>query len=512
MSQNRDIYQILNDIYKAYIEKDCERFFSLLKEAESIDSSNVYLVKYKNLYKQICWDESWTKNKKVTWRLIKYMWKTIKCPHCWAPLVEDEYNKKVIQDYKSWKITKLKFKCPYCWTKFVWDFKWVRPLFLKDIRVGWEYEVNWEKYKVAWVVQYSWIWEEDWDKWELVYNEYILYNKNGDIFRLSESESKWRTWTYYETEREVELSKKVEFPYKIDEITEEYIKIEGKTIYFEEKDKVTVKKVYWEVWKWYEIWEKVILYEFSYNWKNYVLEKEESKSNKEANFYEVVYRRNYHNYENNISTLKDLSLKKTFSYLWVKDILVISGLILFMIVVIFIPETLIIFVFFWYLLIEYKDSFLRFSTIFLYLFILSVFSLLWYNMLYKKIIVEKNILELSKDRNLEVLNQLRLSKLSNLSTWLYELYFKWNKPYTYKYISTYDAWWKEYKYTYYNWFYFKIENDDDRQVLVNFLKDFIKNKDMVLPLDKKANIKVNLKDYNWNLQLRKVKYKNILWF
>jgi hypothetical protein len=50
----KDIYQIINEFYKAYAAKDCERFKKLLDEAESIDPANVYLVKYKNLYSQIC--------------------------------------------------------------------------------------------------------------------------------------------------------------------------------------------------------------------------------------------------------------------------------------------------------------------------------------------------------------------------------------------------------------------------------------------------------------------------
>ena len=529
MSDKKDIYQILNELYKVYVAKDCSSFKNLLDEAEKIDSDNVYLVKYKNLYNELCWKNSSVNKKKINWKLIKYRWKTIKCPHCWAPLTESEYNKKVIEDFKAWKITVLKFKCEYCWSEFVWSYTGIKPLFLKDISVWKDYEINWEKYRVSWVVQYAGLWEEDGDRWELVYNEYILYDRNWDICRLSESESKWWNWTSYEIEREIELSKKVDFPYKIDDIAENYIKIESKTVYFKEKDKVVVKKIYWEVGKWYKIGENVRLYVFDRNWKEYVLEKEETSSNKEVGIYEIVYKKRGDFVEKNIGNdnLTSLEVKSFFKkdmdiatifrnyqnvLVWSLVAVIISiGLCVldgdyslcdfYTLVIVFIIA-------FFYKLFEEDDKEKTYDGVSL-LFILLFFIFLgWeigYNMFYKSFHKESVICESSyyKKKNSDIIR---------LTTWTYKLVFSWNQPYIKRLLYTYDAWWKKYKYTYFNWFYFRLQNKEDIDLLKNFLNNFVMWNSIKLPLDKYWKIQVDLKDYKWTLVLQKWEFKNILGF
>jgi DNA-directed RNA polymerase subunit RPC12/RpoP len=241
MSDKKDIYTLLNEIYKAYVDKDCQKLRKLLDEAEKVDPANVYLVKYKNLYSQLCGGPIQKTNQfEIKGKPLKYMGKTIKCPHCGAPLIETDYNKKILQDYKAGKINVLKFKCSYCGTEFIWHYTGIKPLFLEDIRVGGEYNIFDRKYKVAGVVQYSGVWEENGEKGNLVYNEYLLYDQRGDIWRFSESVASWPGGK----EEEIELSRKSNLSGQIEDITDNYVQINGKKIYFKEKDSVVVKKVY----------------------------------------------------------------------------------------------------------------------------------------------------------------------------------------------------------------------------------------------------------------------------
>ena len=439
---------LVQDIYNAYKNKDCAKMHGLLLELEKKDPNNPYLQKYKKLFSDICNKKTLSTKKSK----VKIWWKTIKCPHCWNYLRMNDKIKKTYLDYKQWKTSQLEFQCEYCWTKFVWNKTPVKPIFLsrKNVNIWKNIEIDNKIYRISSIVQYKWKRAESDEIWNLKYNEYLLVDKNWDIKYLSESLATW----YWGSEEETELSWKVIPPFQILEITPSFIKTNKWNLTIKEVDKVKVKKIFWENTKSYTIWENIILYYFSYNWEDYILEKEGSSTQQEV----WIYKRKYvnlskynkvvNNHFQNLSNFSELS----------KNIIILIS-IFFLINNIFNISSLIIKLFFLWILI--------------YIIILS-FDWKFANNL-RSIIMLSGLIFFIIYTYLTFSSEQKEYKKWTTTKWLYKIKFDNNNKFkTYIWKRTYDYGWIQGKFKMYDWIKFAIKSDKDIETLKN-IKEYIKN-------------------------------------
>ena len=282
----RNISLVLKELNDVYTSKDCMKMRKLLDEAVLLDPKNIYLDKYEKLYDSICWKE--IDGKMIKWgKLIKFKWRTIKCTHCGANVWMSTINKIIVEDYLTKKTKELKFRCKNCNTNFVWKPVTLPSLF-SDIRVWEKKEFNWVKYNVTWWVKYKGKWKEKTNIWDLTYIEWLLVDPKGEIMYFSESKADWsEDWESW-VEKETEFSCKAIPDFDILELTDNNIKTSVWEFPIKEIDDVKVVSIIWENSKSYTIWEKVKTYSFLQDWLQYILEKEESGTQREINLYKTV--------------------------------------------------------------------------------------------------------------------------------------------------------------------------------------------------------------------------------
>jgi len=264
---------IWKQLYQAYQEKNCQKFENLWKQLTKEDKSSPYFSYYASLKAKLCPQQ----NKK--WKIL-LKWKVIKCPSCWAPLTLSDYNKEQIKKLKDWTI-QVTFICNFCWNKFSYSKTPFKSIF-SNYSIWDEVKINWKKYKLAWAVKYKWTYNETWEwTWRLEYIEWLAYDKKWEVYYISESRSKDFYWTY----DEFEVSKKVNFPFVIQDISYSEIETNKWIEQIDETDEVKVISLIWELNKSYKIWEKVKLWKF----QNYNLEEETRNNYIERNLYKNVF-------------------------------------------------------------------------------------------------------------------------------------------------------------------------------------------------------------------------------
>ncbi|MBS8121824.1 hypothetical protein [Candidatus Vampirococcus lugosii] len=300
---------ILKDLYDAYVNKDCNKMQNLLVSLEKEEPDSPYLKKYKQMYQNICKDSQGGEYSQREGK-VKIGGKAIQCTSCGNYLRMNENVKKIYQDYKNGETKQLEFACESCGTKFVWQQHNIKSIFLDNVGVGKNIDIESRNYTISSVVNYKGEWKEGDELGGLEYNEYLLVDITGEINYLSESRAYWNVGKKDETE----LSWKIIPIFDIQEINSGYIKTNKGDITIDEINQVKVEKIYGENTKSYTIGEEVILYYFSYSGKDYILEKESSGTQKEVGIYErkKVYLNKYnevsYSYEplNNLLNLKDI--------------------------------------------------------------------------------------------------------------------------------------------------------------------------------------------------------------
>lgn len=263
---------IWNNLYEAYKEKDNNKFDEYWAKLTEEDKKSTYFSYYYSLKNKISPD---TKKK---WKIM-IKWKVLKCPNCGSKLELSDYNRKQINKLKNGE-KQVNFICTYCWTNFSFSDKPFKSLF-SDYSIWKEVEIEKKKLKISWAVRYKWTYMES-DGWgKLEYIEWLAYDKNGEIYYISESIATDNEWWIY---KGTEITKKVNFPFLVRSISIYNIKTDKWDYSVKEYDQVKVVQVYWNVNKWYKILEKVELYNFS----NYTLEIERTANWVERNLYKKV--------------------------------------------------------------------------------------------------------------------------------------------------------------------------------------------------------------------------------
>ena len=297
---------IWKQLYQAYEEKNCEKFNQLRKQLSHKEKNSPYFSYYASLKAKLCPQQ----NKK--WKIL-LKWKTIKCPSCWAPLTLSDYNQEQIKELKNWA-KQVIFVCNYCWNRFSYSKTPFKTIFT-NYSVWDEINLNWKKYKLAWAVKYKWTYNEIWDStWSLDYIEWLAYDDKWEIYYISESRAKDSRGTY----DELEVSKKINFPFVVNNIYDSDIETDSWNKTVDEIDEVKVTSLIWELNKWYTIWETVKLWKF---W-NYNLEEEKWNNSIERNLYQDIKKTdiNKNNSVKNITSWNDSSLEEAeekYFYLYI---------------------------------------------------------------------------------------------------------------------------------------------------------------------------------------------------
>lgn len=409
-----DINKIIQELYSAYVKKDLVLMKSLLDEWKIIDANNPYLKKYEWLYDKL---NSWWENNSKEEKIVQFWWKTIKCPHCGSNLSLSENNKKVIEDFKAWNSKELNFKCKYCNTEFKWSETWLKPLYL-NISVWNEITLDNKKYRVSWGARYIWNWQTR-NSWKLEYIERILIDDKWDTYYLSESKAWWNEGWESGIEYQTEISRKIVPDFNLWELSENNVVINWSNHNITEICNVKVLEVYWENSKSFTIWEEIITYQLNYSWKDYVFEKEKTKSQVEVWV--------YHTWEVNDKDLRSWNIWYTQTNLANNSIIKV---LLFLLISFLIPY----FIFNW----------------------------------------EKTIKEVT-------LNDIVNEKLSE-SKWLYKVNFSdiYKKDISDS-TKRYDYWGIEHTIKYLDWIKFKVETQEDLDILKNILNWELDIKSLEIP-------------------------------
>lgn len=273
----KDINKIIQELYVAYIDKNNFLMKELIEKWKSIDLNNPYIKKYEVLYDKLV--NPTQNNISPDNNLNKILWKTIKCTNCWSNLSLSEKNKIEIEKWQS----PFKFECIYCNSNFFWNSKWFKSLYL-NISVWSSIEIESKKYKVSGWVRYSWSWSTN-KTWDLDYIERTLVDNSWDIYYLSESKAFWDEFGEKWIECETEISRKIIPEFKLWNFNDKEIFINDLSIPITEKCSIFVVEIYGENSKSYTIGEEVSTYKFNYSWKNYIFEKEKTKSQNEIWIY-----------------------------------------------------------------------------------------------------------------------------------------------------------------------------------------------------------------------------------
>lgn len=269
-----DLRENLNEIYKLYENKNYPEAMKKVQGILAIEPENVYAKRYENLLKPFLNDKS------EVWKIATIKGKNLSCPHCQSAISLSALNDEQKTKIRENNYENLSIKCPYCHTIFTLQKKSENSIIW--IKIWDAIFYNQKNYRVVWAVNYSWKWYENSYSWELNYLEWILLGEDNSYLYFSE-------WYFYddgEKKYEFEISQKVTPNFDV-EFKNDKIYINAIPNNFSEKNIVTAKSLYWENSKVFTVWEKVELFEFSYLWQNYVLEKESAWRQAEAGIYKT---------------------------------------------------------------------------------------------------------------------------------------------------------------------------------------------------------------------------------
>lgn len=452
-----DENQKLKNIYKLYNEEKYEEAFSLVQEILSFNPKNIYAKRYEDLLRPYLNDKS------VIWKIPTVKWKNLSCPHClssiWFPALNQEQRTKI----RNNNYNNLSIKCPYCNNIFTLQKKSEQSILW--IKIWDKINYLWENYRVTWSVKYAWNWYELGESWELNYLEWILVSDTKKYLYFSE----WYFMDEYTKKYEFEFSQKTT-PYFSFEFKNESFIINWKKRNFSEKNIIKAASLYWENSKVFEVWEKVEIYEFSYENVDYVLEKEKSWRQSEAWIYKtwsvskfkaanlfwkeaVFWKENVFSKED-ILPWKKNKLLFWLAYLWILfysisynyfyDFSRVFGIVIlfFIIVLVFTSPVLL--------------TFITNVKKFLFTVILSwplIVLLLYFSLPF--------VLETKKEITLE-----------NIWLWdKYKIEFENDLQKT-DYLSekTYDYWWVRKYYQTLKWLNFSVKTQEDKEIIEKILK------------------------------------------
>ena len=269
------INQKLNQLNQLFADKNYREAMLLCEEILKEEPTNIYAKKYQDLIKPYLNDKS------EVWKIATVKWKNLKCPHCESSIFLSALNTEQKEKIRKNDYQNLAIKCPYCNTTFTLQKKSSSSIIW--IQIWDKIEYLWRKYRVTGCVNYTWTWYEKNYSWRLNYQEWILLWDDNSYLYFSE----WYFLDDWEENYEFEFSKKITPNFDLEFVSDEEFRINSSLRDFDERNFVSAASLYWENSKVFQVWESIKLYEFSYAWKQYVLEKEHSWRQSEAWIYET---------------------------------------------------------------------------------------------------------------------------------------------------------------------------------------------------------------------------------
>ena len=269
------INQKLNQLNQLFADKNYREAMLLCEEILKEEPTNIYAKKYQDLIKPYLNDKS------EVWKIATVKWKNLKCPHCESSISLSALNTEQKEKIRKNDYQNLAIKCPYCNTTFTLQKKSSSSIIW--IQIWDKIEYLWKKYRVTGCVNYTWTWYEKNYSWRLNYQEWILLWDDNSYLYFSE----WYFLDDWEENYEFEFSKKITPNFDLEFVSDEEFRINSSLRDFDERNFVSASSLYWENSKVFQVWESIKLYEFSYAWKQYVLEKEHSWRQSEAWIYET---------------------------------------------------------------------------------------------------------------------------------------------------------------------------------------------------------------------------------
>lgn len=269
------INQKLNQLNQLFADKNYREAMLLCEEILKEEPTNIYAKKYQDLIKPYLNDKS------EVWKIATVKWKNLKCPHCESSISLSALNTEQKEKIRKNDYQNLAIKCPYCNTTFTLQKKSSSSIIW--IQIWDKIEYLWKKYRVTGCVNYTWTWYEKNYSWRLNYQEWILLWDDNSYLYFSE----WYFSDDWEENYEFEFSKKITPNFDLEFVSDEEFRINSSLRDFDERNFVSASSLYWENSKVFQVWESIKLYEFSYSWKQYVLEKEHSWRQSEAWIYKT---------------------------------------------------------------------------------------------------------------------------------------------------------------------------------------------------------------------------------
>lgn len=152
------------------------------------------------------------------------------------------------------------------------------------IKIGDKAFYKGKDYRVVGSVLYKWYWYENYYSGTLEYLEWILLGADNSYLYFSEGH-----FVDDGVRKEVfEISEKIIPDFEINEVNEKAILVNGRWQDFSEKNSIRAAALYGENSKVFTVDEEVVLLEFSYNWRDFILEKESAGRQSEAGIYESI--------------------------------------------------------------------------------------------------------------------------------------------------------------------------------------------------------------------------------
>lgn len=404
------INQKLNQLNQLFADKNYREAMLLCEEILKEEPTNIYAKKYQDLIKPYLNDKS------EVWKIATVKWKSLKCPHCESSISLSALNTEQKEKIRKNDYQNLAIKCPYCNTTFTLQKKSSSSIIW--IQIWDKIEYLWKKYRVTGCVNYTWTWYEKNYSWSLNYQEWILLWDDNSYLYFSE----WYFLDDWEENYEFEFSKKITPNFDLEFVSDEEFRINSSLRDFDERNFVNASSLYWENSKVFQVWESIKLYEFSYSWKQYVLEKEQSWRQSEAWIYETW----------------SVSKSQAFKIFWK----------------------------------EMKYDWNGFSSPFSYLLKFKLFHLLvsWPIFCVFVVVFSNNIFEGKQ-----------LIELKDISEWRkYEIQFtdKSLKKTELTKTKTYDYWWVRKYYKTIEWLKFSVKTEQDKEIIEKLKKWNFENSEL----------------------------------
>lgn len=444
----------LNNIYKLYSEKKYSEAFSLVQEILKEEPWNIYAKRYEELIKPFLNDNS------EVWKITTVKGKNLKCPHCESSISLSALNEEQKTKIRNNDYSNLSLKCPYCHTIFTLQKKSSNSLIW--IKIWDKIAYKWKNFRVVWSVKYIWTWEEWYYHWKLEYLEWILLWDDNSYLYFSE----WYFLDDWIKNYEFEFSEKIIPDFSINLKNSLTISVNWKNINVKkELNRVKVSSLYWENSKTFTVWEEIILYNFSYNWKDYVIEKESVWRQSEAWIYEtesVSQKRACEIFLKEYKSLSKISLNSfgenglTFIILFFIFFPTIISFLISIFAFIFNPFILLL-IFIIVLVVIWKAFPNLYSSKKFHLFI--SWPIFW-------IILIPMILN-----NLETKEEILLKDLVEGKKFQVEFQDSSLKKTSVKSTKKYDYWWVRTYYETVNWLKFSVKNLEDKEIIKKIQKN-----------------------------------------